>query len=140
MDYCNDPAKHDAVKACTGAHLNAVKLMADFRSTCVGKKDCNLNLAQYVVNTTGAEARCQLQEKLSRVYIQYGCRFDQEGLVNQNLKGLTIACISILATIIWLVEMNATELRDKLNSVFYDLSTMTTGDFTIEVKLTDTVW
>lgn len=57
-----------------------------------------------------------------------------------KIKGLNIACVAILATLIWLSEIYATEVRDKLNSVFYDLATITTSDFTIEVKLTETVW
>lgn len=77
---------------------------------------------------------------MSRIYLQYNCKFDQASLIDQRLKGLTVACISILATVIWIGEMNVTEIRDKLNSVSYDLLTTMVGDFTIEVKLTETVW
>lgn len=77
---------------------------------------------------------------MSRIYLQYNCKFDQASLIDQRLKGLTVACIGILATVIWIGEMNVTEIRDKLNSVSYDLLTTMVGDFTIEVKLTETVW
>ena len=36
--------------------------------------------------------------------------------------------------------MHATEVRNKLNKVFYDFATITTGDFTVELKLTEAVW
>ena len=51
-----------------------------------------------------------------------------------------MACLAILAALIWLGEMNFTEIRDALNSVSYDLSTTTVGDYTVEIKLSETVW
>ena len=73
------------------------------------------------------------------IYIQFNCDFAKEKEEMQKL-GLFISLIGIVGCIIYNLTIYSSKTTASLDEKMWDVQTVTTADFTVEVEINKEVW
>lgn len=72
--------------------------------------------------------------------MQYKCEQDNDTLNEKREKGLAVAALTCLCGLIFLVTIFYLKRTSGLDFQKWDLDTLTAGDFTIEITVSDEMW
>ena len=115
-------------------------MVSDFNTNCVGKNSCNFNPSNYFTfqNTTSSTDPCTINP--ARFNLQYYCK-QSSSVVNQKRDvGLLVACLGIFSCFLLMLTVTYMKQSSVLEFQIWDFSTVTAGDFTVEMKISELMW
>ena len=68
------------------------------------------------------------------IFVQYACELEG-GKAKRQVKGLIVACITVLVYFFSVVYFDYIETVEETNYVDFDVKTITAGDYTVEFDL-----
>ena len=68
------------------------------------------------------------------IFVQYACELEG-GLAKRQVKGLFVACVTVLVYFFSVVYFDYIETVEETNYVDFDVKTITAGDYTVEFDL-----
>jgi hypothetical protein len=76
----------------------------------------------------------------ARIYLQYYCTQDDKAVTRKKQAGLVVAGLGILICLMFLIGLSYLRTESNLDFTIWDFNTVTAGDFTIELKISDVQW
>lgn len=135
MGFCGLPQDFTEVENCYAA-INLNKINDKVKNDCIGKSECdlfNLDDMLFPKGTTSSPDYCY--NIASLFYFQFECEQPVSGTHGLNEKreqGLTVACIGIFISLLYLTGMYYLGSVAKIDFKAWDVGTVTAGDFTVE--------
>ena len=80
---------------------------------------------------TGADAR---------VFVSFTCQQDQEQLQEKHQMASKIACLGVLLVLVYLTCLHYFKRHSKLDQVKWDMLTITPGDYTMQMEITEKMY
>ena len=97
------------------------------------KSFMNLNYAnQSVVGNCSAPA--------AAFFIQAPCLFHNDEVEKRKVQGLTIASMGVFIALFFVVYVDYLRATFKNLNIEWDVKTITAGDYSVEVEITDKMW
>jgi len=116
-----------------------------YEKHCLGHAECHINLAQYAYplshkyETASHGAKAECLEESSRMYMQYSCDLEDVLISNQHI-GLGASIAGIICCLMFSFLVYFLRKAAVLNYKLWDISTVTTADFTVQVTFSDKMW
>lgn len=128
-DFCGDPAEFPAEDNCTSL-IDVPRMKTDFAANCHLKKNCTLNLRDYL--RTGDTSRPLCLQDFAYQYVSYKCEYHNgEDIVNHQLSALNVVACAAFITIIYRLVLFFRESTTGLDFKLWDVQTCTPADYTI---------
>ena len=138
-DFCHDTTNktstkyHPRLDTCTRDYYNQELLAEDFKEKCIGKKECALNLRNYLKRLGDCVT------KNSKMFVQYKC--DKGKLLGQqHHQGLIIAALGLIICWAYAYTIYYLDKSSSLDFKKWDVNTVTVSDFTVQITITKMVW
>ena len=105
----------------------------------MGQKSCSFGAYQYYTGFT-ASASDPCTTAPARSYLQYYCKQSLSAVNTKREAGLLVACLGIFSCFLFLITVSYMKQSALLEFQIWDFSTVTAGDFTVELQITETMW
>lgn len=119
--------------------FNYGKMRTELEHDCVGKKNCTLHTLKNKLDHTHPKyGKCTARE--AQFFIQFECHHTDSELASRRYDGALVGSIGVFTCLFFLVMVFYLRKKTKLDQIEWDVSTITAGDYTVEIKITDTMF
>ena len=92
------------------------------------------------MNSTGANYSSCAGSDSATLFLQFGCHFTTDELNTRQVEGLYIGCIGVFTALFFVVFIDYTSSVFKNSFVEWDVKTITAGDYTCELTISQGMW
>ena len=138
-NYCGVYSEHPQIKQCTDAHLNYKTFTEAFAKECEGKTSCKLNFNNHLDRAKAKGPANKCTDFFARVYVNYSCQFETVVQENQKIAWL-VATLGVVSCLIFTYTIWYLRRSAQLNFKRWDIETVTSADFTIQVNFSKNLW
>lgn len=93
----------------------------------------NLNL-----NTETVDENCRSKE--ARFFVTYTCEQDSETLADKKNQAAKISCLAVALILVYLSILHYFKRHSDLTQKKWDMLTVTPGDYTMQLEITEEMW
>ncbi len=76
----------------------------------------------------------------ARVFVSFTCQQDEESLMIKRQIASKIACLGIFMVLVYLTFLHYLKRRSELDVIQLDMETITPGDYTMSMKITQRMY
>lgn len=138
MNYC----KNNEITNPCKSELNREKILSYLNTACFEKQDCEIDITKIrdeIANTTSATSKQCLGET-ANFFVQIPCTFHLEELAERRVEGLLIACMGVFIAMFFVVYVDYLKSIFKNLNIEWDVKTITAGDYSVELDITQKMW
>ena len=135
-DYCGAPIGE--LDECTKQWFDDIKLKDFWKTDCLDKNECRIDFTDYLrKKPLNAKTKCDIKNAV--VYGQYTCD-EHESMQWRKQAQYIIGFIGLVSCFLFSAityyQLNVSQLEEKK----WDISTVTTADFTVEINISQEFW
>lgn len=105
-------------------------------NNCIGNETCFINNVQDIITgNSSTAATCKSDQ--GRLYVQYYCTQTDDELAEKRDIGALVSAITCFSNLFLLIMTLWMNRMTVLNKVDYDLDTLTAGDYSIDLRLSE---
>jgi hypothetical protein len=121
------------------AALNQVGIEKYVNESCNGKAKCALDVANQIKAKymSGGDTACR---NGSDFFIQMPCVVPEEETKDRQVYGLFIGCLGVFIALFYTLYIDYLRSIFKLAYVEWDVKTITAGDYSVELTITQKMW
>ena len=102
------------------------------------KSNCEINIQEFTKHITADEPKCK--GDLGTIFVQLPCKFGAEELNTRQVEGLAIACLGVFICLFFVVYLDYLKSIFKNLNIEWDVKTITAGDYSVEVDISEKMW
>lgn len=107
----------------------------EVNTACVGKVSCDLNVDNDNLYGANDTSKCSLNSSV--FFIQYTCIQSNDALAQKHKEASLVTALGILSCLIFLVAIYYLKRISKLMAIDWDVQTITAGDYTVELHISE---
>ena len=137
-NYCLYDSSISEMSDCDG-FIDKDTFLSNFTSTCNGLSSCTFNIdTSWYTNGTDSD-NCVFSDSAT-LFLQYGCAFSESDLNTRQVEGLYVGCIGVFTALFFVVFIDYISSVFKNSFVEWDVKTITAGDYTCELTISQSMW
>ncbi|CDW91100.1 UNKNOWN [Stylonychia lemnae] len=119
--------------------INYDQLNLDLKSACMGKQQCQLDkLKSYLSGGNQTLTKCVSED--SSFFVQYFCQQTDEQLSVKRQEGAVISAIAVFSCLFFIIMMFYLRQQTQIQKVEWDVETITAGDYTVDLKISQSMY
>ena len=140
-NYC---VNNNVTQKCT-QHLDSERFQQILVQACSDIHRCELNIAQIAqeVMATGNSSDDYVQKCMdseANFFVQIPCVVHEDAKIQRQVQGLFIGCMGVFTALFFVVFIDYLRSIFKNQYVEWDVKTITAGDYSVELKVTEKMW
>lgn len=139
-NYC---VNNNVTQRCT-QYMDMDKVQQILLSSCSDIHRCELNVAQMaqeviLANTTDDYVQ-KCMDSEANFFVQVPCVVHDDAKIERQVEGLFIGCMGVFMALFFVVFIDYLRSIFKNQYVEWDVKTITAGDYSVELKVTEKMW
>ena len=113
-----------------------------FDEHCTDIHRCQVDVSEImkkaITSTSSLSKECQQSDSI--FFIQLPCVVHEDAKIDRQVEGLFIGCMGVFIALFFVVFIDFLRSIFKNQYIEWDVKTITAGDYSVELQITDTMW